>query len=53
MPEDTVNPSDIMIKFTGPEGRIIKVTDRVTNGVTGEVADEVTKAHMVLDIKTN
>ena len=42
MPEYTVNPSDIMIKFTGPEDRIIRVTDKVTNGVTGEVTDKVT-----------
>ena len=27
MPEYTVNPGDIMIKFTGPEDRIIRVTD--------------------------
>ena len=35
MPEYTVHPGDIMIKFTGPEDRIV----RVTNGVTGEVTD--------------
>ena len=39
MPEYTVHPSDIMIKFTGPEDRIVRVTDKVTNGVTGEVTD--------------
>ena len=31
-----------MIKFTGPEDRIIRVTDKVTNGVTDEVTDNVT-----------
>jgi len=39
MPEYTVHPGDIMIKFTGPEDRIVRVTDKVTNGVTGEVTD--------------
>ena len=34
MPEYTVNPGDIMIKFTGSEDRIIRVTDRVTDKVT-------------------
>ena len=33
MPEYTVNPGDIMIKFTGPEDRIIRVTDRVNEKV--------------------
>ena len=28
-----------MIKFTGAEDRIIKVTDKVTNGVTDNVND--------------
>lgn len=31
MPEFTVHPGDIMIKFTGLENRIIRVTDRVTD----------------------
>jgi len=39
MPEYTVHPGDIMIKFTGSEDRIVRVTDKVTNGVTGEVTD--------------
>ena len=33
-PEYLVNPEDIMVKFTGPEDRIIRVTDRVTEKVT-------------------
>ena len=33
MPEYTVNPGDIMIKFTGPEDRIIRVTDKVNEKV--------------------
>lgn len=43
MPEYTVNPGDIMIKFTGPEERIIRVTDKVTERVTDQVTDEVTE----------
>ena len=37
MPEYTVHPGDIMIKFTGPEDRII----RVSNGVNNKVNDRV------------
>lgn len=50
MPEYTVHPGDIMIKFTGPEDRIIrfseKVTDRVTNRVTNKVTDRVTEKEL-------
>lgn len=31
MPEYTVHPGDIMIKFTGPEDRIVRFTDKVTD----------------------
>ena len=41
MPEYTVYPGDIIIKFTGPEDRIIRVTNGVTNGVTDKVPDGV------------
>ena len=34
MPEYTVNPGDIMIKFTDPEDWIVRVTDKVTDKVT-------------------
>ena len=34
-PEYTINPGDIMIKFTAPE-------DRVIHSVTGRVAEKVT-----------
>ena len=37
MPEYTVNPGDIMIKFTGPEDRIIRVTDKVNEKVNERV----------------
>lgn len=43
VPEFTVNPGDIMVKFTAPEDRIVYgpggVTDRVTDGVTDKVTD--------------
>ena len=34
MPEYTVHPGDVMIKFAGSEDRIVRVTDKVANGVT-------------------
>ena len=39
-PEYTINPGDIMIKFTAPEDRVIRVTERVTVKVTDEVTDK-------------
>lgn len=33
-PEYTINPGDIMIKFTAPGDRVVKVADRVTDRVT-------------------
>ena len=41
-PEYTINPGDIMIKFTAPEDRVIQVTERVTERVTVKVTDKVT-----------
>lgn len=39
-PEYTINPGDIMIKFTAPEDRLIRsVTGRVTEKVTDKVTD--------------
>ncbi len=43
MPEYTVSPGDIMIKFTGPEDRVIRVTDKVTEKVIDRVTDKVTE----------
>lgn len=44
LPEFTVNPGDIMIKFTAPEDRVVhapgKVTERVTEGVTEKVTEK-------------
>ena len=34
MPEYTLNPGDIMIKFTAPQEHIVRVTDKVTDKVT-------------------
>lgn len=34
IPEFTVNPSDIMVKFTAPEDRIVHGIERVTEKVT-------------------
>lgn len=42
MPEYTVHPGDIMIKFTGPEDRIIRVSNGVTDKVPDGVSDKVT-----------
>ena len=39
-PEYTINPGDIMIKFTAPEDRVIRVTERVTVKVTDTVTDK-------------
>ena len=33
-PEYIINPGDIMIKFTAPEDRVIRVTEKVTDEVT-------------------
>lgn len=49
MPEYTVNPGDIMIKFTGPEDRIIRVTDRVTDKVTDKVTEKERALLRLLD----
>ena len=48
IPEYSINPGDIMIKFTAPEDRIVRttnhrVTDKVTDKVTDRVTDRVTE----------
>ena len=52
MPEYTVHPCDIMIKFTGPEDRIIRVsngvTDKVPDGVPDKVSDREKQLLMLL-----
>lgn len=50
-PEYTVNPGDIMIKFTAPEDRVIrsdKVTEKVTDRVTDRVTEKVTDGERML-----
>jgi ATP-dependent DNA helicase RecG len=44
VPEFTVNPSDIMVKFTAPEDRVVHGPGKVTDGVTDRMTDEVTDA---------
>ena len=39
MLEYTINPGDIMIKFTAPENYVAKVTEKVTDRVTEKVTD--------------
>ena len=49
-PEFVVNPSDIMVKFTAPDDRVVHGPGKVTDGVTDGVTDEVTDAErMILD----
>ena len=38
IPEFTVNTSDIMVKFTAPEARIVHGTERVTDGESNSSA---------------
>lgn len=45
MPEFTVNPTDIMIKFIGPEERIVRANDRVIEKVTDRATEK--EAHRV------
>ena len=48
MPEFTVRPNDIMIKFSGPEDRIVRVTDRVNDKVNDKVNDRLTEKELEL-----
>ncbi len=41
MPEFTINPTDMMIKFTGPEDRIIRVTNRFADKLSDRFADKL------------
>ena len=41
-PKYTVHPGDIMIQFTAPENRVVRVNDRVTKKVTKKVTTRVT-----------
>ena len=44
IPEFTVNLSDIMVKLTSPEDRIVRSPGKETGEVTDRVTDEVTNA---------
>ena len=44
IPEFTVNLSDIMVKFTSPEDRVVRSPGKETGEVTDEVTDKVTNA---------
>ena len=51
MPEYTVNPGDIMIKFTGPEDRIIRVTDRLSDRLSEKLSDKLSdKEKLALEL---
>ena len=51
MPEYTVNPGDIMIKFTGPEDRIIRVTDRLSDRLSEKLSDKLSdKEKLTLEL---
>lgn len=54
MPEFTINPGDIMVKFTAPEDRVVngpgKVSAKVTNGVTVRVTDAEKKILIQLEV---
>jgi len=51
MPEYTVNPGDIMIKFTGPEDRIIRMTDRLSDRLSEKLSDKLSdKEKLTLEL---
>lgn len=48
-PEYTIHPEDIMIKFTAPEERVIRIAQqRLQNKVTDGVTDKVTDSEMTI-----
>ena len=51
MPEYTVNPGDIMIKFTGPKDRIIRVTNRLSDQLSEKLSDKLSdKEKLTLEL---
>ena len=48
MPEYMVNPGDIMIRFTGPEDRIVRVSEKVLENVPVKVPEKEKKLLMLL-----
>ena len=49
LPEYTVNPGDIMIKFTGPEDKVVRTGRRVNDRVNDRVNE---KERMLLELLT-
>ena len=43
MPEYTVNSGDIMIKFTGPEDRIIRVSGGLSEKLSDKLSDKLSE----------
>ena len=43
MPEYTVNSGDIMIKFTGPEDRIIRVSGWLSEKLSDKLSDKLSE----------
>ena len=41
MPEYTVHPGDIMIKFTGPEDQIVRLNGRLSDKFTDKLSDKL------------
>ena len=51
MPEYTVHPGDIMIKFTGPEDRIVRVTDWLSDQLSEKLSDKLSdKEKLALEL---
>lgn len=48
-PEYTINPGDIMVKFTAPGDRIVKVAGRVTDRVTDRVTENERAVLLLLE----
>ena len=48
-PEYTINPGDIMVKFTAPGDRIVKVAERVTDRVTDRVTENERAVILLLE----
>lgn len=49
MPEYTVNPSDIMIKFTGPEDRVVRVTDRLSESFAEKLSEREQQIFLLIE----
>lgn len=48
-PEYTINPGDIMVKFTAPGDRIVRVVDKVTDRVTDRVTENERAVILLLE----